>query len=113
MQCSPHVVLSFLPSIETAKVSATTFQNALTADAAKVIEVSIAARPLDVINGEHYAEASLSLRQIDSVDQSTFLSLETGPQKGGHYSTRDAELAAVAEALQVLQGLLATISSDS
>ncbi|MEC8049909.1 MAG: hypothetical protein VX210_03880 [Myxococcota bacterium] len=95
-----------LPSVETAKVSATTFQNALTADAAKVIEVSIAARPLDVINGEHYAEASLSFKQIDSVDQSTFLSLETGPQKGGHYSTRDAELAAVNEALQVLQRLL-------
>ena len=40
------------------------------------------------------------LGQIDSADQSTFLSLETGPQKGGHYSTRNAELAAIDEALQ-------------
>ncbi len=96
-----------LPIVETQRASTATLKAALDADAASVIEVRIAARPLDVINGEHYAEADISLKQIDTADQNTTLSLQAGPQKGGHYTTRDAERAAINEALKALEKRLA------
>jgi hypothetical protein len=95
-----------LPATDTGKVSTSTLKGAVDANAASVIEVLIEARQIDVINGEHYAEASISLRQIDTADHNTTLFLQTGPQKGGHYSTRDAELAAIDEALEALKEIL-------
>ena len=96
-----------LPVVETGKLSNAFISNALKSDAASAFEIVVDSRPLDVVNGEHYAEASLSLKQIDTADQKSILSIQIEPQKGGHYSDRDAELAAIIAALTALEEALA------
>ena len=95
-----------LPVTETGKLSNRFLASALEAEAASAFEAVIESRLLEVINGEHYAEASLTLKHIDTADQKSILTLQVPAQKGGHYSDRDAELAAIEAALAALEEAL-------
>ena len=94
---------NLLPTIDAEAADEAFMKRAYEKRVASVIDVVIESSEVDVINGEHYAEATVSLRHLDAGDQRSLFSHTTKPVKGGHFSTREAELQAIADAVVTLE----------
>ena len=91
-----------LPTVDTSFLDAAAMGRAVNQNAAYVAAVVIESRFLEEINGEFFAEANISLQRFDTADQKMISSIQVEPEKGDQLNARDAELAAIAAALENL-----------
>jgi hypothetical protein len=92
-----------LPATQHKRLDTKVMQLAMQQNAAYIIAVTIESRFLEEFKGEFFAEANISLKHIDSTDQKSLIAIEVPPEKGGHITARDAELAAIDVALKNLE----------